>query len=97
MSIGNSRYVLARYRETIEYCNKHYDKLRDLFAQLHPRSDLAGTGFRVALESHVSAHSRAWHGVEFYAPGKWRPRSFWSGLVYLSPTEFHQFRRSQAQ
>lgn len=93
MAIGNSKYVKKHYASTLEFCDAHYDEIRDMFAEFHPRAHLAGVGFRLALEWHRSPHSGAFHGVEYYAPGQWRPRSFWGGLAYLSPREWQTIER----
>lgn len=98
MAIGNSNYVKKHYQPVIDFCLAHFDELKALTdKQIGNHSRNHYVAFRVELETHVSAHQSAAHGVEFLVNKSWSPKSFHGGYHYITQKELREMGYNDAR
>lgn len=77
MAIGNKKYCEAHYFDVIEYAKQNYN---DLFENVWPpQKKKLREHINIGLEKHKSKSGRteAWHGIQVFPDGTWRPKSFY--------------------
>jgi len=88
MSIGNRYYVRKRYPDIVKIIEERYDEVERIYIKKNPRAQKGRV--HVALETHTSRHTWAWHGIRAYRAGGqvyWRPASFYGGYAYIRADE----------
>lgn len=82
MAIGNKKYCECYYGDVIEYAVENYQELYDNIGDAKKKLRFT-EHLKIGLEKHKSKSGRteAWHGVQVFSDGTWRPKSFYSCSV----------------